>query len=150
MQGIHQTILLNNIRKPDVIDFMKAYLYYIPTAVVVSFIMYATFAAHPALADEVPPIPYVDKYIHAIMMGGLLSAFAFDWQRANPDKRVTPAFVWAVFACVFAFSAFDELFQGLLCNGRSADPYDLIADTVGAIGAAYLAPPAIRRVLKIK
>lgn len=127
---------------------MKAVYYYIPTAIVVLIILYATLTAHPAMAEDLPPIPYIDKLIHATMMGGLLGAFAFDWQRANPTKRLTPSFIWAVFGCVFAFSVADELLQGALDNGRDADPYDLLADIVGALCAAYISPPVIRLVLR--
>lgn len=123
---------------------------YLPTAIVVIIVLYATLVSHPVMVDEIPPIPHIDKVIHAVMMGGVLSAFAFDWQRAHPGRRLSPSLIWAIFGCVVAFSIADELVQGALGNGRSSDPYDLLADIVGALGAAYLAPPAIRKVLNNK
>lgn len=128
---------------------IKRAIYFLPTFVVVAIILYATLASHPAGADSLPHIPGIDKLIHAVMMGGLLGSFAFDWKRANPDKRLTPSFMWAVFICVVAFSIGDELLQGHLDNGRDADPYDFLADCIGALVAVYAAPPAIRSVLRI-
>ena len=127
----------------------KKIVCYLPTFVVVCVILYATLTSNPMGDTSLPPIPYIDKIIHAVMMGGLLGTFAFDWQRANPDKRLTPSFLWAVFGCVLAFGIADELLQDYIDNGRSGDPYDFLADCVGAAIAVYLAPPVIRYVLHI-
>lgn len=127
----------------------KKLIYFIPTIIVIGVILYATLSSDPLGNSSLPPIPYLDKLIHAVMMGGLLGAFAFDWQRANPDKRLSPSFMWAVFGCVVAFSIADELLQAAADNGRTGDPYDFLADCIGAAVAVYLAPPAIRYVLRL-
>lgn len=126
---------------------MKKFLCYIPTIVVILVILYGTMASHPVMADDLPPIPYLDKLIHAIMMGGLLGAFVFDWQRAHRSKRIPKSLLWKALACVALFSVADEIAQGMLGNGRSSDPLDFVADIVGATCAVYLAPPAVRYVL---
>lgn len=128
---------------------LKKLRYYIPTLVVVGVILYATLSSDPLGDSSLPSIPHFDKLIHAVMMGGLLGAFAFDWQRANPEKRLTSSFMWAVFGCVLAFGILDELLQGSIDNGRTGDPFDFLADCIGAAAAVYLAPPAIRAVLRI-
>lgn len=127
----------------------KKIVCYTPTFIVVCIILFGTLTSNPMGNTSLPPIPYIDKIIHAVMMGGLLGTFAFDWQRANPDKRLTPSFLWAVFGCVLAFGIADELLQGYIDNGRSGDPYDFLADCIGAAIAVYLAPPVIRCVLHI-
>lgn len=129
---------------------VKELFYYWPTMLVVLVILYATMVSHPVGADSLPAIPHIDKLIHAGMMGGLIGALAFDWQRNNRDHRLTSALMWTLFGVVMSFSIFDEIFQGLLSNGRSADPWDFVADCIGAITAVYLAPPVIRQVLSIK
>ena len=123
---------------------------YWPTMLIVTIILYATMVSHPVGVDNLPHIPHIDKLIHATMMGGLVGAIAFDWQRNNRDERLTPALMWALFGVVMSFSILDELMQGMINSARSADPLDFIADCAGAIVAIYLAPPAIRQVLKIK
>lgn len=129
---------------------IKELFNYWPTAIVLCVILYGTLMPHPVGEETIPPIPYIDKLIHAVMMGGLLSAFAFDWQRSHPSEKLTPTFMWAVFGCVLSFSIFDEFLQGYLDNGRDADPWDFLADCVGAFVAVYLAPPAIRYCLRRK
>lgn len=123
---------------------------YWPTMLIVTIILYATVVSHPVGVDQLPTIPHIDKLIHATMMGGLLGAVAFDWQRNNRKERITPSMMWALFGVVLSFSIMDEFAQGVMNIGRSADPWDFIADCTGAIVAVYLAPPAIRQVLKVK
>lgn len=120
-----------------------------PTMLVLAVIAYATLHSSPVTPD-MSFIPHIDKLIHAIMMGGLLSAVAFDWQRRNRSRNVlTPKFLWILFACVVVFSCADEILQKAMENGRAADILDFAADTAGALIALFTAPPAIRAVLKI-
>lgn len=128
----------------------KKIVYYLPTFIVVCVILYGTLTGNPMGDTYLPAIPHIDKIIHAVMMGGLLATFAFDWQHANPDKVLTPSFLWAVFGCVLAFSIGDELLQGAIDNGRSGDPFDFLADCIGAAVAVYLAPPVIRSILRVR
>lgn len=127
----------------------KKIVYYLPTFLVVCVILYGTLSGNPMGNTSLPAIPHIDKIIHAVMMGGLLATFAFDWQRANPDKNLTPSFMWAIFGCILAFSIGDELLQGAIDNGRSGDPFDFLADCIGAAVAVYLAPPVIRGILHV-
>ncbi|MDE7376152.1 MAG: VanZ family protein [Muribaculaceae bacterium] len=120
-----------------------------PTLLVVAVIAYATLHSNPVTPD-MSLVPHMDKLIHAIMMGGLLSAIAFDWQRSHRSHNVlTPRFLWTLFACVVVFSCGDEILQKAMENGRSADILDFAADTAGALIALFTAPPVIRAVLKI-
>lgn len=123
---------------------------YWPTGLVLLVILYGTLASNPVGADELPPIPYLDKLIHAIMMGGLVGAIIFDWQRSHRNQRITSKFIIKVFLGVVCFSVADEIVQALCDNQRTGDPLDLLADIIGAGVAAFTAPPAVRKVLKLK
>lgn len=120
-----------------------------PTAIVLAVILYATFSPDPIGADEIPPIPHIDKLIHAIMMGGLFSAIIFDLQRADRDRLVGIRTMVAVAIGVMIFGILDEIGQALLSNGRTGEIYDLGADWLGVWIAYFTAPPAIRKILKI-
>lgn len=120
-----------------------------PTILVVAVIAYATLNSNP-VAPDMSLMPHMDKLIHAIMMGGLFSAIAFDCQRRHRDRNIlTPKFLWTLYACVVIFSIGDEILQKAMENGRSADILDFAADAAGALIALFTAPPAIRAVLKI-
>lgn len=131
-----------------ILEFLKCYW---PSMIVLAVIFYATLASDPAGADELPPIPHIDKLIHAIMMGGLVGAVAFDYKRAERQTRMlTSRFMLALTICVMAFGVVDEFLQSAVDNGRSFEGADILADWAGAWIAFFAAPPAIRKVLKVK
>lgn len=118
--------------------------------IVLAVILYATLASHPLPDDSLPLIPHLDKLIHAIMMGGLTGAVAFDYQRARPTANVlTPRVMLAIAAGVLAFSVLDEILQTALTSNRSGDPLDLLADALGTLIALPTAPPSIRLLLHL-
>lgn len=127
---------------------MKRISAYWPTALVVLVILYATWVPHPLPDEDIPPIPHIDKLIHAIMMGGLASALMFDWYRGCRDRILSARAVILFTAAAMGFSVIDEVVQGLLPIGRPSDPLDLLADWGGCLIAAFAAPPAIRAVLR--
>lgn len=128
----------------------KFFRKYWPTLIVLGVIFYATLSSDPLGADDIPPIPHIDKLIHAIMMGGLLSAIVFDMQRADKSIIVSQRTIVIIAIAVMAFSILDEICQSAMDNGRSGELYDLAADWVGVWVSFFTAPPAIRKVLKIK
>jgi VanZ family protein len=119
-----------------------------PSCLVLAVILYATLASHPLPEDSLPLIPYLDKWIHAIMMGGFVGAIAFDWKRADRSRRLSFKVMMCIAVGVMIFGAADELMQLLADNGRSGEWLDLAADIVGALVAVFAAPPAINAVLK--
>lgn len=122
-----------------------------PTLIVIAVILYATLSSDPIGADKLPLIPHIDKLIHAIMMGGLFSAISFDCQRRDRSKNVlTWRFLLILFAAIVAFSVLDEIMQKIMENGRGAEFLDLAADILGCLIAMFLAPPAIRKVLRLR
>lgn len=119
-----------------------------PSMLTLAVIVYATLFPDPMGADELPPIPHIDKLIHAVMMGGLYGAIAFDMSRKRgclPGSRM----LWTLFACICAFGLVDEALQAIPQLGRGCDVIDLMADCTGALIARWLAPKAIARVLKL-
>lgn len=129
----------------------KVLKYYWPTGLVLLVIAYATLWPDPLPDNSIPLFPGADKLIHAIMMGGLLSAILFDRARkfgcAKALARTSKC--WILVICMM-FCVIDEGAQSLMKLGRESDPLDLLADWGGCIIAFLLAPAAIRKVLKNK
>jgi len=120
-----------------------------PSAIVVTVIIYATWFPDPVGAEELPKIPHIDKLIHAIMTGGLAGALMFDYHRACPHRRVLTCKVITAFtAASMAFGLVDEVVQGLLPINRPFDQFDMYADWLGCLIAAFTAPPVIRSIFK--
>lgn len=114
--------------------------------IVILVILYATINDNPLDDTQLPPIPHLDKLIHATMFGGLLGALTFDRHRAGlriDRKALLPVAI----ACVIG-GAFDEIAQQYLTSARAGDIIDLAADFIGITVAYYTAPPAVRRVLR--
>ncbi|MDE6854714.1 MAG: VanZ family protein [Muribaculaceae bacterium] len=117
-----------------------------PSAVCVGLILYATLNANPVVADRFPPIPHLDKLIHAVMFGGLFGAICFDRVRAKLSIGCRVLIIIGM--AVALFGLLTEIMQTEMHNGRSGDVCDFAADCLGIVVAAFTAPPAVRRVLK--
>ena len=128
-------------------NFITAYW---PSALTLGVVLYATLFSNPLGDHEMPPIPHLDKLIHAIMMGGLFGAIAFDTQRADKSHRLSRRFLNVLAIAIMAFGILDEIAQVTMGLGRSGDIFDLAADWTGVIVAYFTAPPTIRKVLGIK
>lgn len=121
-----------------------------PSALVVAVVLYATLFPDPLPDDEMPPIPYLDKIIHAILFGGTAGAVAFDYQRARrPHNVLTPRVMGWICAGALVFGGAIEIMQEAMHLGRSGDWLDLVGDAAGIVVAWFAAPPAIRAVLGI-
>jgi len=128
---------------------MKKIRQYWPTALVLLIIMYATWVPHPLPDADIPAIPYLDKLIHAIMMGGFEAAMMFDWYRVSPRiRRLSARMIILFTAIAMGFAVADEVVQGMLPIGRTSDPLDIFAGWAGCVIAVLAAPAAIRRVLR--
>lgn len=115
-----------------------------PTTLVVAVILYATLNSDPVGADNLPPIPHLDKLIHAIMFGGLFAAITFDRRRGGAGLTTASLIITA--AVTIVAGGLDEVLQGAMPNGRASDILDWGADTVGIIVAYFTAPPVINRI----
>lgn len=94
--------------------------------------------------DEMPPIPHLDKLIHATGYAILASLAVCLFEKPGPRWR---ALLWVV-----VLGGLIEVAQGLLPTGRMMEAADFAANTLGAvIGAALFwrrnALMAVERVL---
>jgi VanZ family protein len=89
---------------------------------------------------SLPAIPGLDKLVHAFLYG-VLGALAV--RPALATGRGARSLAWLVIA-IAAFAALDEVHQ-LLVPGRSADPFDWMADMAGALLGMLLRLMAPRR-----
>lgn len=125
-----------------------------PSMIVLGVILYATLASNPVDIDDMPPIPYLDKLIHAIMMGGFTGAIAFDITRHAPKAQrhvvLTSSLMWRIFIGIAIFGILDEIAQATLTDTRGAEVADFFADCAGSVVAVFTAPAAIRKVLKMQ
>jgi VanZ family protein len=78
--------------------------------------------------------PYADKVVHALLFAAL--AGTTRW-RFGP--------VVAGLAAVAAYAVVSELVQGVLLSSRSGDPYDVVADLLGAAAGWLLATRLLTR-----
>ncbi|MGL5683929.1 MAG: VanZ family protein [Marinifilaceae bacterium] len=89
-------------------------------------------------SDNVPDtgisIPHFDKFVHAVMFGGVAFFLYAIFENLNKRKALACAFGIAVI-----YGGVIELIQPLL-YGRGCELADWIADSVGALVAVLLAP----------
>lgn len=122
-----------------------------PTGLVVLVILWLTLAPDPVGDTQIELFPGADKLIHAIMMGGLASALMFDYRRnggRKPYKDLSRRILLVIFIAAVAFSALDEIAQGAMNLGRSADSLDFVADVGGIIIAMLAAKPVLYKIFK--
>lgn len=112
----------------------------LPAAGIAGIYWLSAIPAHDLPAG--PGIPHFDKVIHAAVYAVLLSSFRY-WRGARRAPREWLA--GAVAACLVA-AAGDEWHQGTV-PGRSPDPLDLLADSLGiaAAAAVWAGGPALLR-----
>ncbi len=106
-------------------------------------VCWLTLAPEPTGKVHIELFRGADKVVHACMMGGLTAVILFDlWRRERhmPSKRE----MLRVAICVTLFSALDEWAQGIMGMGRTADPYDFLADLTGMALAMLATPPLLR------
>lgn len=82
-----------------------------------------------------PAFPYQDKVFHIIAFGALTGPAVL----ALPKR-----YLWFWLAHMLALGAGIEVVQAKMGEGRSGDPFDLLADCIG-IALAYLIARLIRR-----
>lgn len=127
-------------------NFLKCWW---PTIIVMAVVCYAIFFPDPVGDSMDMSIPHLDKLIHAIMMGGIVAAVAFDLQRADMSRnRLTFKTMAIITLSVMTFGVVSEILQSSMGLGRTGDIFDIAADWGGALIATFTAPPAIHAVLK--
>lgn len=117
-----------------------------PSALTLAVVLYATLDSEPTGDISMVLFPGADKVIHCIMMGGLTGAIIFDRTRAH--RAVTTRLLLWLGAGMGLFCVADEVAQDLMCNGRTFDLWDWVADAAGVVIALFLAPPVCRRIFR--
>lgn len=90
-------------------------------------------------------IPYADKWVHVAVFFGLLQLWLIPLylrSRAWPKKRV-----WLALLAAVAYGIVIEIIQGKYTAHRSADAWDVVADTTGALLGILLLPWVVRHVM---
>ena len=128
---------------------MKQLLHKLPpytfTVIIVAVIAYLTLVPHPLPDNDMELFPGADKVVHAIMFGALTGAIALDRAFKNGIKALGAKSL-VIYAIIGSLAGgVIELLQGWMGAGRSADVWDFVADTLGAILAASIARPVIKR-----
>lgn len=96
-------------------------------------ILWLTLASKPLGDNEIELFPHADKVAHAIMFGGFTFCILIDWIRKRGWRRC--GWKVAVAACVISIGLgiLTEFLQQSMQAGRSGDPLDLLADSIGSI-----------------
>lgn len=118
-----------------------------PSLLTLAVVLYATWLPADIEPSNLPPIPHLDKLIHAVLFGGLCGAVIFDCKRRDRRARLGRRTVWRVVMAVAVFAVVDEVVQGLLPIVRPSDYVDLLADWFGIVIAYFAAPPSVEKLL---
>ena len=88
-------------------------------------------------------IPYADKWVHMALFLGLVQLWLMPQylhRNALPKKTA-----WSALLLAVAYGIAIEIVQGSFTANRSADPWDVLADTSGAVLGILLLPWVVRR-----
>lgn len=121
---------------------------YLPSIIVVATVIYLTCFPDPLHSARLPIFPHADKLVHAIMFGGVVAAFDFDYMRSR--RTLTSNAKLTILLSAILFGAATELVQHFADISRSGDLLDFIADCIGIMIAYVSAPPVIARIFGIK
>ena len=86
-------------------------------------------------APPLPPLPGIDKIVHALMYAALTATYAHLLSRARP-YRLAAVLRAAAFATAYGLAM--EVCQKLFTTTRAMDPLDALANTAGAFASALL------------
>lgn len=88
-------------------------------------------------------IPYADKWVHMALFFVLLQLWLMpNYLRSNAVEKKTG---WLALLLAVLYGITIEIVQGNFTANRSADPWDVLADTAGAILGLLLLPWVVRR-----
>lgn len=104
---------------------------YILTLAVGLAICWLTLVPRPLPETDIKLFPHADKVAHFVLFGAFATAVFLDlWRKSGRSGKLC-AFVGIVASIIFGGAV--ELLQGAMELGRSADIWDFVADTAGAV-----------------
>ncbi|KAE8152715.1 putative VanZ domain protein [Aspergillus avenaceus] len=104
---------------------------------------YVGLLPHSAQSSVPAQLQPNDKFLHVITFFFL--SLVFYW---IPDTTRRRTLQLTLIVCTAVLGIGSEIVQGLLPNGRSFDPFDLLANIVGSLGAVGLCSWYHRRMLE--
>ncbi len=97
---------------------------------------------------ELDDVPFIDKWTHLIMYGGLCSVIWFEYARHHRPVTLRPR-LWLTVLFPLALSGLMEVLQEYCTETRSGDWMDMAANSVGvALGTAlgyWVITPVVHR-----
>jgi VanZ family protein len=102
-------------------------------SIAVAFIILYLSLTSSHTFDKVPMfnIPYLDKIVHFLMYGGLMSVILFE----NRNTIFSQRQIFLISLIPFFYGILMELLQAVLTDTRSGSMYDALADTAGIFAA---------------
>ena len=128
--------------------FMKRYLkHYKWSLLLVAIII--VLSLYPLENPPLGDVPYIDKWTHVCMYGGLCLILWIEYLRAHQAINPWRTFVGAILLPLLLSGAM-ELLQEYATVNRSGDWADMIANSIGVILAALLGYLVFPRWMKQK
>ncbi|MEG0948594.1 MAG: VanZ family protein [Bacteroidales bacterium] len=112
---------------------------------VISFLSLATFNSLPST----PAIPHMDKIVHFCMYMALSYILLFDMSRTHPKRHPGKNEIIMAFIVAVCMGGTMELLQGYLTESRSADWWDMLANTCGAATGVLIGTITLPRILTL-
>ncbi|HIY50284.1 MAG TPA: hypothetical protein H9834_10790 [Candidatus Barnesiella excrementavium] len=119
---------------------------FVPTLFVFLVIAYLSLARDPIHADRIHLFEGADKVVHGCMYLGLVVVGCYDMYRLG--FRFTPRRLALWLFVAIAWGGVMELLQGAMGLGRSADWFDFLANSCGALSGLLLGVWGIPRLFR--
>ena len=116
-------------------EFWHRCRYWLPVAAYAALILYLSSLSHPEETFPFLRIDFADKAGHALEYGGFAIVLYRAFRHASTPQGSRHALLLAIVSAA-AHGALNEAYQEFLPY-RTAEGWDLVADTVGAAIAAY-------------
>lgn len=103
------------------------------TLICLAAILWLTLASKPLGDNDIQLFPHADKVVHAIMFGGFAFCIILDWMRKRNWQACTAKVAVSAASASILLGILTEIGQQAMHLGRSGDPIDLVADSIGAV-----------------
>ena len=116
-------------------EFWRQCRYWLPVAAYAALILYLSSLSHPEETFPLLRIEFADKAGHALEYGGFAIVLYRAFRHASTPQGNRYALLLAI-ASAATYGVLDEAYQHFLSH-RTAEGWDVVADTIGAAIAAY-------------
>ncbi len=126
------------------IHYLKQYPF---SLLIICTICYLSLCTMPE--TELDDVPFIDKWVHICMYGGLSGVLWIEYVRAHRSIKFTKALLPTVLFPL-ALSGTMELLQAYCTTTRSGDWLDMAANSIGVILGMFVGYYIIRPFIKRK